>query len=268
LGAKEQFESGRLDEAVSAVTAAVKANPSDFDARWFLTELLCFSGELERADKQLDILFTQAAEAAMAIALFRQLIRAETSRREFYSQGRIPEFVDYATPAQQLHIEASLCLREGKPADAARLLAQADEQRPVVRGECDGQRFEGARDLDDLTASFLEVLTSNGKYYWIPWERIDTIEFRAPERPRDLLWRRVRLIVRGGPDGEVFLPALYAGSERESDPAARLGRMTDFRQEGGGPVRGVGQKTILFGESDRPILELKSLSIDETEEGK
>jgi type VI secretion system protein ImpE len=261
--AKDHFSAGHLDEALAAVTADVKANPADLDGRWFLTELLCFSGNLDRADKQLDILMTQAPDAALQIALFRQLLRAEVSRREFYAQGRVPEFLDFPTPVQQLHLEAALCLREGKPADAAQLLGQADEQRPVVAGECDGERFEGLRDLDDLTASFLEVLTSNGKYYWIPWERIELIEFRPPERPRDLLWRQAHMIVRGGPDGEVYLPALYFGSEQETEPEIKIGRSTDFLDTPGGPVRGIGQRTILCGEHDRPIMELKTLTVDE-----
>ena len=49
---------------------------------------------------------------------------------------------------------------------ALRLLDQAAEQRPAVRGTVDGQPFSGLRDLDDLNASFMEVLTSTGKYYW------------------------------------------------------------------------------------------------------
>ena len=50
------------------------------------------------------------------------------------------------------------------------------------------------------------MLTSTGKYYWIPMERVEMIEFHDPARPRDLLWRRAHMVVRGGPDGEVFLP--------------------------------------------------------------
>lgn len=263
MNAKEYFQEGQLDEAVAAVTAEVKANPSNLDGRWFLTELLCFKGDFDRADKQLDILLTQAPEAALNTALFRQLLRAEVSRREFFTHGRVPEFIDGATAALQLHLEAALCLREGNSVEATRLLAQAEQQQPTVRGECNGEAFEGIRDCDDLTASFLEVLTSNGKYYWVPWERIETIEFRAPETPRDLIWQRVHLIVRSGPDGEVYLPVLYYGSDQASTSGLKLGRATDFLEESSGLVRGVGQRTIWCGEVDCPILEMKTLNIDE-----
>ena len=76
----------------------------------------------------------------------------------------------------ELHLEASICLREGDQAKAAQLLAEAEESRPHPTGTCDGKPFDDLRDLDDLVAPVFEVLTSTGKYYWIPMERV--------ERPR------------------------------------------------------------------------------------
>ena len=107
------------------------------------------------------------------------------------------------TPFLQLHLQAVIACREQRLADAAALVAQAEEQRVHVRGTCNDQAFEDLRDLDDLTAGFFEVLTSTGKYYWIPMEAVELIEFRPPERPRDLLWRRAHMIVADGPDGRL-----------------------------------------------------------------
>jgi type VI secretion system protein ImpE len=116
-----------------------------------------------------------------------------------------------------------------------------------------------------LTSSFFEVLTSTGKYYWIPLERVESVEFRAPARPRDLLWRSAHMTVRGGPEGEVYLPALYGGSATDPNNAIRLGRETEWRGNAGGPVRGFGQRVLLVGNDDRPILELESLVINSPE---
>lgn len=130
----------------------------------------------------------------------------------------------------KLHIEASILLRDGKPAEAAEILARAEDARPHVRGKLDGQAFEDMRDLDDLTASFFEVVTSNGKYYLIPIERVASVEFRLPQRPRDLIWRPAQMSVVDGPEGEVFLPAIYvspADAARDAcsaRPLDRLGR--------------------------------------------
>lgn len=262
MNAHEHYRAGHLQEALAAATADVKSHPADTARRGFLCELLCFAGELERADRQLDALGQQDPEALVGVSVFRQLVRAEQARQQFYTEGRLPEFLGPPSPVLRLHLEASICLREGRPGDAGALLAQAEGQRPKVTGTCDGAPFDDLRDLDDLTASFFEVLTSTGNYYWVPVERVERIEFRPFKRPRDLIWRRAHMIVRDGPDGEVFLPALYAGSHAEADERLRLGRMTDWRGGDEEPRRGRGQRIFLVGDVDRPILEIQDILIN------
>ena len=260
MNASQQFEAGNLPEAVAAALEAVKRAPADGGKRRFLCELLCFAGDLERADRQLDALAQQDPAATPAVALFRQLIRAEEARRQFFAEGRLPEFLAQPSPVLRLHLEASIHLREGRPDEAARLLDEAERQRPKASGACDGRPFTDFRDLDDLTAPFFEVLATVGKYYWVPVERVESLEFHKPARPRDLLWRRAHMVVRGGPDAEVFLPALYAGAHLEADDALRLGRATDWTGGDGSPVRGKVQRTFLVGDESVAVLDLKEIS--------
>ena len=70
------------------------------------------------------------------------------------------------------------------------------------------------------------------------------------------------MIIRDGPDSEVFFPVLYAGSAADPDDQVRLGRTTEWRSEAGAPVRGFGQRMFLIGDQDCPILELQTLSIN------
>jgi type VI secretion system protein ImpE len=249
-----------LNDALAASLQEVKAAPADKSRRGFLCELACFAGDFERADRQLDLLGDQDPQAALGVSLFRQLIRAEQARQQFFTEGRLPEFVAEATPVDKMHLEASILVRDGKPEEAAQLLAQAEEQRPKVAGTCDGRPFADLRDLDDLIGPVFEVLTSNGKYYWIPVDRVESIEFRPPQRPRDLLWRRARMIVHDGPDGEVYLPALYAGSHAAAEDGLRLGRATDWAGGQGRPVRGSGQRTFLVGDEAKTLMEIQVLT--------
>jgi type VI secretion system protein ImpE len=263
MKAKDYYQAGDVNAAIAAALEEVKQAPADAGRRGFLCELLCFVGDLERADRQLDALANLSPEAAVGVALFRQLIRAEQARQQFYAAGAVPEFLGEPTPALKLYVEASICLRENKTAEAAKLLAQAEEQRPKPAGTCDGQAFDDLRDLDDLTAGFLEVLTSTGKYFWVPMERVELLELRPPTRPRDLLWQRAHLVVRGGPDGEVYLPTLYAGTHADADDKVRLGRYTDWRGGDGTPVRGLGLRTFLVGNDARSILEMKEVTVND-----
>jgi len=266
MNATELYQAGQLSDAVSALNEVLKKNPTDQSARGFLAELLCFAGNVDRADKQLETLLQQTPEAAVGLSLFRQLIRAEQARQQFYGEGRLPEFLDEPSPMLRLHLQASIELREGNAEQVAQRLAEAEKLHPNVTGTCDGAAFEGFRDLDDLTAPVFEVLTSTGKYYWIPIDRVELVEFHAPERALDLLWRRAHMVVKGGPDGEVFLPAIYAGSAAQSDERLALGRATEWKGEEGAPAFGVGQRMFLVGEQDRPIMDITELTIDQPEE--
>ena len=260
--ASELFASGDLTAAISAVTAVVKKNPTDQQSRGLLAEFLCIAGELERADKLLDALGNQNVELAPALAMWRQVLRAEIARRDFYNSGRVPEFLDPPTPGIEKVLEASIALRDGDTGQAAALLEEAESLRPAVKGTCNGEAFDDLRDLDDLCATHLEVLTTTGVYYWVATETVTWIEFSAPERPRDLIWRRAKMAVRDGPDGEVFIPAVYANPCDDLSDQARLGSKTDWIEADGAPVLGVGQRTFLIGEEAMPIMQIESLALE------
>ena len=65
--AKELFDQGQLGAAIDAVTAEVKSNPTDLQRRTFLFELLCFAGQWDRAEKQIDVLAQQSLESAVSV---------------------------------------------------------------------------------------------------------------------------------------------------------------------------------------------------------
>jgi type VI secretion system protein ImpE len=256
MTATDAFKAGKLADAVTAAIDQVRTSPADRGKRMFLAELFCFTGDLERADKQLDVLFQPDAADLMVVTLFRQLIRGETARREVFMQGRLPEFIAQPAEGVKLCLEASIRVRENKLTEAAELLAKAEKIRPAVTGTCDGTTFDDMRDLDDLVAPVLEVITANGNYYWVSLDTVELIEFHKPERARDLYWRPAHMIVRDGPDGIVYMPTLYPGSHTAADDAVKLGRRTDWSGGETEPYRGQGLREFLVGDSARSILEI------------
>ena len=250
------FHAGRLTDAVAAAGAALKSAPTDLGARVLLAELLLFTGNVERADVILDAAADMAPDAAMVIAEFRQLLRAELARRQLYRDGRVPEFLGDPPPACAASLAALVALRAHDPVEAARCAATAELERPRVPGRADAP-FDDFRDVDDLCCAHFEVLTTTGKYFWIPTARIESIDFHPPKRPRDLYWRRASMTVMNGPDGDVYVPALYANEDPNLSEALRLGRETDWQGEA--LVRGAGQRVFLMGDEARTIMELTSI---------
>jgi type VI secretion system protein ImpE len=71
------------------------------------------------------------------------------------------------------------------------------------------------------------------------------------------MWRRATMSVREGPDGEVYIPTIYASDDAGLAPALKLGRETHWRGEA--VVRGVGQRVFLAGEEAMTVMELTTL---------
>jgi type VI secretion system protein ImpE len=254
------YRAGKLDEAVAAGQAALRKAPTDLNARILLGELLGFAGNLERADVVLDAASAIDPSTALVVAEFRQLIRADMARRQLFRDGRVPEFLSEPTETQRLQLAALVALRGGDLAEAARQAEAAEAVRPRVPGKHGDTAFDDWRDADDLLAGSFEVLTTTGKYYWIPTERVVSLEFHAPKRPRDLLWRRVSMSVSEGPDGDVYIPAIYATDEPMAD-TLRLGRETDWKEVEGAPVRGVGQRLFMVGEDAIALMDLGNVTL-------
>jgi type VI secretion system protein ImpE len=266
-GVASLFRAGRLADAVTAANAAVRKAPAELAPRVLLAELLLFAGNAERADVVLDAGSAVDPQAAIVIAEFRQLLRADLARRQQRKEGRVPEFLGEPTAALASILNAYVSLRAGDPGEATTLAAKAETLRPRVSGAVDGVTFDDFRDADDLHSGYFEVLTTTGKYFWIPTERIESIQFDAPKRARDLYWRRVTMSVRDGPDGVVYLPVIYGEDGPGGSDDLRLGRATDWIEDQGGPVRGVGQRVFLAGENLVSIMDVTEIVFDPPKTG-
>lgn len=264
MNAHELYQAGQLNDAVAAQIEMVKKKPTDQQARGLLCEMMIIQGALERADKQLDLLAHQTPEQAMGISLFRQLIRAEEARIQFFTEGRVPEVLAEPDEKMQSYLQASILVREGDLAGANEVLSQAEERRQPISGECNGAPFTDLRDIDDRTPTVLEVLTSTGKYYWVPFELVSHITFHPPQRPLDLLWRRVTLETTiDHAEGDVYLPCIYFQQDPEQmSEAQRLGHETDWNGNEGEPIQGIGQRLFLMDDEAISIMEMKELSFN------
>jgi type VI secretion system protein ImpE len=263
------FREGNLAAALTAANAAVRRTPTDIGARVLLAELLAFSGNMERADVVLDACSELDPTAAIVVAEFRQLLRGEMARRQLFSDGRVPEFLGEPTAAQRASLAAIVALRNGDTSEAARLAAEAEQARPHPAGTVGGTVFDDMRDADDLLACCFEVITTTGKYFWVPPERVLLLEFHAAKRPRDLFWRRATMQVADGPDGDVYLPVIYPPTTNVAatamTDALRLGRATDWQRAGdNGPTLGLGAVTMLVGEEALTWLEMDKISFQAT----
>lgn len=259
MTASDLFKAGKLQEAIDAQTAEVRSAPADPGKRTFLFELLCFAGELDRAEKQLAVVAQGGNQAEWAVQVYSNILAAERSRRRLFSDGQKPEFLREPPEYAHYHLDAINRLREDRPAEASELLRKSAEERPRLQGECNGRPFDGFRDSDDVLAPFLEVIILRD-YAWLALEHLQELEVMAPKRARDLIWAAARLVLTDGTQQRAYLPVLYPNTHEDADEQVQLGRLTDWRAAEGGPVLGVGQRVFLAGDEEVAILEARHIT--------
>src|SRR5262245_42111457 len=260
MTASELFQSGQLQAAIDAQIQKVKAHPADQAARLFLFELILFTGDLDRARKQLDVLNYDNPQAMAAVQSYRHALVAEQTRRDVLAGKGRPKFLGPAPEHAELRLQAIQAYAAGDQTSGNSLLERANTEGPGVYGTLNDQLVSSLRDADDLFGPIVEVFGGEN-YVWVSLESVESLTMNPPGVPRDVLLRPAQLVVRDGPSGDVLVPGLYPGSHSHPDEAIRLGRVTDWVGGESDPVRGVGGKLQLAGENWMRFTDLRSLLV-------
>src|SRR5919108_1507677 len=130
MSSLELFRSGKLNEAVQALGAELRSNPLDAKRRTFLFELLCFSGDYDRAEKHLAVLAESNKQAGMGGLLYRAALHAERMRQEMFTKREWPR--------------------------------RSREPKPIC-GTLDGKPFQEISDTDPRISDNLEIFVA-GSY--------------------------------------------------------------------------------------------------------
>src|SRR5690242_17201994 len=87
MNANDLLREGKLAEAIQALNEEVRQAPGNAQRRTFLFELLCFAGEYERAERQLDALSNEDKNVKMGALLYRAALASERVRQNFFHNG-------------------------------------------------------------------------------------------------------------------------------------------------------------------------------------
>jgi type VI secretion system protein ImpE len=261
MDAKQLFDSGDLQGAISQLTADVKASPLNLRNRIFLFELLCFTGDFQRAERQLDAVAQVSGDATvdLGIEIYRGILRAEASRRQlFQGESRQPKFLSEPPAYTALHLKALTEIIEQHFDQAEASLKESSALRKSLQGQVDDTYFDDFKDGDDLISPFLEVIV-RADYLWLALEDIVRLEIRPPRTLRDLLWIPGKVELREQQTMDVFMPVQYYGSSDHAEDPVKLGRMTVWENVGEETNLGKGQRTFLVDGDERSLLEIRKV---------
>ena len=230
LPASQLIEAGQIRQALEALAGHLRNHPTDVAARTSMFEALCFAGELDRAEKHLNLLADTSEQAKLGAILYFSAIHAERQRHEMYKAKSFPK----STASSK------------------------------VSGKLNGKPFSEIRDADNDLGARLEVFGA-GAYMWVQFEHIASINIQPPQKLRDTLWTPAFIKTgpkfRGQDMGEVLLPAIYPFSFTYPDESVWLGRQTLWAEDEGESYP-LGQKILLVDGEEVPFLEIRSIEFD------
>lgn len=253
--------STRLADLLAEGQNSVRGEPANAKRRVMLFQLMILSGQWDRALTQLYVIKEMDADAGDFVRTYREVIRCELFRKEVFAGTKTPLVLGEPQEWIAKLAEGVRLLGEGKVEEAAALRAAAFEAAPAVPGRMNGEPFQWIADADMRLGPVCEAIV-NGKYYWIPFERLSRIEVEAPSDLRDLIWAPARLTFVNGGEQVAFLPARYPGSEAAEDDDVRLSRKTQWRDLGADTHIGMGQRMFATDVGETAILEARSVELN------
>ncbi len=257
--ARATLRTGDARRALEQLKQEVRKAPRDARLRIFLFQLFCVFGEWERAVAQLTVA-AQLDPATVPMAqAYRAAIRCEVARTKVFAGARSPTIFGDPEPWMSLLVEAVRLLAGGQESDAAGLRDAAFDQAPAMAGSIDGAAFEWITDADPRLGPMLEAMV-DGKYYWVPFHRLRTLEIEPPADLRDKVWLPAHFVWANGGDSLGFVPTRYPGSQTASDQALALAGRTEWHEQGAWSL-GLGQRMLATDAGEFAVMDVRRIEL-------
>ena len=249
-----------LRELIDQTQQGIRKEPARMRHRISLFQLMCVTGNWERALTQLNVLKDADEESSSMVKTYTEVIRCENFRAQVFAGTKTPLFI--GEPADWIGkvIEAVRLNAQGHAQHAADLRAAAFDLAPAVAGTLNDTPFDWIADADPRLGPVLEAII-NGKYCWIPFDRLSAVEVEAPVDLRDLVWAAAKITFASGGEQVAFIPSRYPGSEASEEDAIRLSRRTEWRDVGAETFLGLGQRIFATSADETPLLDARLIKL-------
>lgn len=243
----------QLEQAVAAARSA----PGDASTRMKLFRLFTVTGQWERAATQLETASNLDTTLGFTAMVYRQAIACERFRAEVFAGRRTPVIAGEPPRWLALMVEA---LRADAAGAAKALREDALAEADAKSGRIDGQPFEWIADADARLGPVCECFI-DGKYYWVPFERIERIDLPQPEDVIDVVWASAEVTFTGGGAKHVLIPVRYPGSETTGDDDLMMARKTTWSGSDDTGFVGLGQRVLTTDQAEVGLLDVRVLEL-------
>jgi type VI secretion system protein ImpE len=264
MTAEQSLRDGDLAAALAQLHQEVRKDPAKAELRIFLFQLLCVLGDWDRAMTQLNVCGELDAHTLAMVQTYREAVQCEVLREQIFAGETAP--LIFGKPGRwiALLIEAIKLTAAGHHEQAQDVRADALELASAISGRIDDQPFEWISDADMRLGPMLEAIV-NGKYYWVPFDHIRTINIEEPADLRDRVWMPAYFTWSNGGETVGLIPTRYPGSHLSDDPQIRLAAKTDWREMPAETYLGEGQRLLVTDGGEFPLMDIRAIELETVE---
>jgi type VI secretion system protein ImpE len=258
--AEAAVRAGDPKRALAALTVAVKAAPAKPQLRIFMAQLLCVMGQWERAHTQLNVVADMDSTTGPMREMVGHALRCELIRAAVFAGKRSP--MVFGHPDEWLAVLIESLLQAGQGAnEASHTLAQrAFDAAPGTSGMLNGKPFEWIADADSRLGPVLEAMI-NGRYYWLPFSRLQRVSIEDPVDLRDRVWLPAQLVFANGGEAIAMIPTRYPGSQLSEDGQILMAAKTEWEAMGNERFKGLGQRVLVTDLGEHDMLSVRLLEL-------
>ncbi|MBX3410436.1 MAG: hypothetical protein KF859_11190 [Phycisphaeraceae bacterium] len=265
--AEDLLKQAKLGECLKALEGHIRQNPADPKLRVFLFQILCVTGDWDRAMNQLAVVAEMDPMSLLMAQTCKAAISCERLREQVFAGQRTPLILGEPEPWIGWMVQALALSAQGNHAAAADLRAKAFEEAPTTSGtlrvgksddESAEHPFEWIADSDERLGPILEAVV-DGKYYWVPFHRISLVRIEAPTDLRDAVWAPAQFVWASGGEGVGFIPVRYPGTQATNDDILRLSRSTNYNEVAPGTTVPVGHRVFTTDADEFALLAIRSI---------
>lgn len=258
IAAEQALKDGDAARALKLLTEQVRSHPNDAKLRVFLFQLLAVLGQWDRALNQLNVAAELDASTLPMAQTYREAIHCETLRLQVFAGQKVPMLFGEPEPWIALLIEALLREGRGEMQAGAQLRAQALDEAPATAGTLNDQAFDWIADADSRLGPTLEAVI-NGRYYWLPWNRLSQVVIEPPVDLRDAIWMPANFQFSNGGESVGLIPTRYPDTELAVGDLCALARRTEWRERADGSYVGLGQRIIATNAEETALMDVRTV---------
>ncbi len=262
MQAEAYLQSGDLDKALAELKQEIRKRPEKVKLRIFLFQLLSVMGQWDQAITQLNVAADIDSDVLLMAQIYRSALNCEVLRTDVFQGIRTPLFFGEPKDWMVWLTQIPGLLAKGQSKAATDLRDKAFDAAPAISGQIEGQEFAWIADADERLGPILEAII-NGKYYWVPFERIRKLKIKKPVHLRDVIWATATFTWVNEGQAVGLIPSRYPGSEQEANSAFRLSRKTDWRDMGNNYFIGLGQRMLATDQGEYPLLDIREVALNQ-----